>query len=30
MLDFKPSYIRLRITNNDNTNPDTFNVYLSF
>lgn len=28
--DIKPTYIRLRITNNDNITPDNFNVYLSF
>jgi hypothetical protein len=30
IIDFKPTFIRLRVTNNDNSNGDIFNVYLSY
>ncbi len=28
--DFKPTFVRLRVTNNDNSNSDKFSVYLSY
>jgi hypothetical protein len=30
IIDFKPTFVRLRVTNNDNTNNDIFNVYISY